>query len=313
MNKRALLAVTLVVALSVASIGTADAKRIGGGRSFGAQRATPAAPAKAASAPSAAAPGAATDPVMPRSASAAPAAAAAAIPARTGSRWLAPLAGIAAGLGIAALMSHFGLSESFGNILVLLLLVGGGIFLLRALMGRRLANASPAPANAGGYGDVTPIPSAPRSEPAFVPAFGAPALAVSPAASAWPPGFDADQFARQALVQFRELQAAFDRSDRATLAAVMTPALYAEVVQPLAAGRLSGLRIGSVFPSLAAEVVDVTTEDAQHWVSVRFHGTVREDGAQVDEPLDEQWNLVKPVDDSSGWLLAGIQQTLAAA
>ena len=45
-------------------------------------------------------------------AKAAPAAAAAAAPARTGmSRWLGPVAGIAAGLGLAALASHLGIAE----------------------------------------------------------------------------------------------------------------------------------------------------------------------------------------------------------
>jgi predicted lipid-binding transport protein (Tim44 family) len=55
-----------------------------------------------------------------------------------------------------------------------------------------------------------------------------------------------------------------------------------------------------------AEIVDVATEGSKHWVSVRFAGTAREGGAL--EPFDEVWNLVKPVDGSSGWLIAGIQQ-----
>ena len=28
----------------------------------------------------------------------------------------------------------------------------------------------------------------------------------------------------------------------------------------------------------------------------------------MNEPFDEVWNLVKPVDGSTGWLVAGIQQ-----
>ena len=46
-----------------------------------------------------------------------------------------------------------------------------------------------------------------------------------------------------------------------------------------------------------------------HWASVRFTGLTREDGAPQPTPLDEVWNLSKPVDGSSGWLLAGIRQT----
>ncbi len=44
-------------------------------------------------------------------------------------------------------------------------------------------------------------------------------------------------------------------------------------------------------------------------MSVRFTGLLREDGTVLPKDFDEVWNLVKPVDDSSGWLLAGIQQT----
>jgi predicted lipid-binding transport protein (Tim44 family) len=42
---------------------------------------------------------------------------------------------------------------------------------------------------------------------------------------------------------------------------------------------------------------------------VRYTGVVREDGEANPKPIDEVWNLTKPVDGSSGWLLAGIQQT----
>ena len=42
--------------------------------------------------------------------------------------------------------------------------------------------------------------------------------------------------------------------------------------------------------------------------SVRFHGTLREDGNPTAQPFEELWHLVKPVNGSSGWLLAGIQQ-----
>src|SRR3546814_982202 len=40
------------------------------------------------------------------------------------SRWLGPIAGIAAGLGIAALLSHLGLSGAFAEFLSSMLLIG---------------------------------------------------------------------------------------------------------------------------------------------------------------------------------------------
>jgi predicted lipid-binding transport protein (Tim44 family) len=41
---------------------------------------------------------------------------------------------------------------------------------------------------------------------------------------------------------------------------------------------------------------------------VRFSGTVSEGRVTAPEGFSEVWNLVKPADGSSGWLLAGIQQ-----
>ena len=52
-------------------------------------------------------------------------------------RWLGPIAGLAAGLGIAALMSHFGFGGAMGEMMGSLLLIGGlvfaGLFLYRLL------------------------------------------------------------------------------------------------------------------------------------------------------------------------------------
>ena len=42
---------------------------------------------------------------------------------------------------------------------------------------------------------------------------------------------------------------------------------------------------------------------------MHFQGMLREDGAVLPKPFDEIWNLVKPVDGKTGWLLAGIRQT----
>ena len=60
--------------------------------------------------------------------------------------------------------------------------------------------------------------------------------------------------------------------------------------------------------TLAAEVLEVTTEDDRYWASVRFSGTLREGAGAVPTAFDEVWNLSKPIDGKTGWLLAGIQQ-----
>ncbi|MEO8974652.1 MAG: Tim44-like domain-containing protein, partial [Casimicrobiaceae bacterium] len=113
----------------------------------------------------------------------------------------------------------------------------------------------------------------------------------------------------QALQQFRAVQRAYDNGDTAALADVMTPELYTETVSEL---RSRGLHVATVFDTLDADVLDVTTEADLYWVSVRFHGMSREDGASAAQAFDEAWNLCKPVDGSSGWLVAGIQQSVDA-
>jgi len=284
----------LALALAVAALavvvaaGDADAKRLGGGRSFGAQRQSVAPPAGPT--------GPAANPVMPAQpgTSAAKPVAPAASPPAGGSRWLGPIAGIAAGLGLAALLAHFGLPEGFASVLLLGLVAFGAVLLFRALVARRM----PAPAG---------MPSGPRAdapsrvEPVLVP----PANAAARPASAVPAGFDTERFLREAKTQFRRLQAAWDAGDRATLADVMTREMAADILSELDARRTHE---PTELLSLDAALLEVTTEAGAHWASVRFTGLVREDGAPQPVPLDEVWNLTKPVDGSSGWVLAGIRQ-----
>src|SRR5665213_1451766 len=270
-----------LVAIALLAATDAGAARFGGGRSFGAQRPSIAAPRAAPAAPATANSfaGPAANPVMPRTpasvAGATPAAGVRA-PAATGSRWLGPLAGIAAGIGLATLMSHFGMSGSFSGVLLLLLLVAGGVMLVRTVMMRRRSAAR------------TRTPANP---------------------SHWPAGFDAERFARQALQQFRAVQRAYDNGDTAALADVMTPELYTETVSDL---RARGIHVPTVFETLDADVLDVATEADLYWVSVRFYGLSGEGGAATAQKFDEVWNLSKPVDGSSGWLVAGIQQPAVA-
>ena len=132
MKRTSILLLAAFAALTLTLSDLADAARMGGGRSFGAQRqsVTPSKPAPPAAAP---ANSAAAQPATP-AAGTAPAPAAAPSGA---SRWLGPIAGIAAGLGLAALLSHFGLSEGFGSLLLVALVIFAGVFLVRMLMRRR--------------------------------------------------------------------------------------------------------------------------------------------------------------------------------
>jgi len=305
------LVLAALAALTVAVSEPVDAKRLGGGSSLGAQRpsVTPRTPSSPSATPTQ--PGAASQPVMPAQPGAtlpARPASAAAAPQPSGmSRWLGPVAGIAAGLGLAALLSHFGLPEGLGSFLVLALLVIGAVILVRMVLARRAA-AHPA-MQYSGPADVRTAPAtfdapawggAKRQEPVM------PASEPAPTTKPLPPGFDAPGFASHAKTQFERLQAAYDAGDRQALSEVMTPEMFAEVSRQLAA------RVDhhpTEIMSLNAGVLEVATEGRQHWASVRYTGLLREDGDATPKPIDEVWNLTKPVDGSTGWLLAGIQQT----
>ena len=58
-----------------------------------------------------------------------------------------------------------------------------------------------------------------------------------------------------------------------------------------------------------AEVADFSDEAERQVVSVRFHGLIREEEGGEASAFNEIWHLVKPLDGSREWAIAGIQQT----
>jgi predicted lipid-binding transport protein (Tim44 family) len=253
----------------------AEARRLGGSKSFGMQRT---APAKQQAAPTA----------QPKQSTAAPAQAA---PQKRS--WMGPIAGLAAGLGLAALFSHLGMGEEMASFLMLALLAMAAFMLLRFFMRRN------APAPAMQYAGM-PNPGAPA-------AFGqTPGSLGSRSAGAFPPGFDADAFAREAKLNFIRLQAAFDAGNLDDLRAFTSPEVFAEIRMQLAE-RGDGTQTTDVV-NINAEILEAADEGNHHVVSVRFTGLVREAADQGTTPLDEIWHLTKPASGQGGWVIAGIQQ-----
>src|SRR5437879_12509981 len=113
MKRTSILLLAACAALTLTLSDLADAARMGGGRSFGAQRqsVTPSKPAPPAAAP---ANSAAAQPATP----AAGTAPAPAVAPSGASRWLGPIPRIAAGLRLAALLSHFGLPDWLRHLLL---------------------------------------------------------------------------------------------------------------------------------------------------------------------------------------------------
>lgn len=309
----------LVVALAGAGAlapDIADARRLGGGGSAGLKR--QAAPPPQQSAPQQAAPqqqapaqqAVPAQQAAPTTAAAAPKAGAAAAAAAPRRSWLGPIAGLAAGLGIAALLSHLGLGAAFAEFLTLLLLVIVAFVGVRWLL-RRFApaagagHASQRVQFAGAPGSAGPL----RFEPqAGVGAASGDAPAASAATADGLPGdFDRTGFERIAKLIFIRMQAANDAGDVQDLRRFTTPQMYAEVQLELQqrAGRPQRTDV----VQLDAEVQDrAAEEDGQQVVSVRFHGLIREEQDGAAAPFDEVWHFVRPLDGSREWAIAGIAQ-----
>jgi predicted lipid-binding transport protein (Tim44 family) len=103
---------------------------------------------------------------------------------------MGPIAGLAAGLGLAALMSHLGMGEAFANFLMLALLAVAAVFLIAFLMRRfgRGARQEPALATAGASASSSPAGWSPANEPAAPqPATSEPAAATATQRSAFTP------------------------------------------------------------------------------------------------------------------------------
>jgi predicted lipid-binding transport protein (Tim44 family) len=312
--KRILLSIVMVLAGAVAMAPDVDAKRLGGGGSSGMKRDIPTRTTPD-STPAQQAPKQAT--AQPAQQNAAPAAPAAAAPKRS---WLGPIAGLAAGLGLAALMSHLGLGEEFANILMLMLLAVVAFFVVRWLLrrfgpklaggdtaGMRLAGAGAGP-TAPATHDLTARSSLSAGDMTQPSAAGAtPVAGTAAPATNVPPGFDSAGFERIAKLIFIRMQAANDAADVQDLRRFTTPEMFAAVQLDLQDRRSAAQQTDVV--QLDAQVIDVSEEDAQQIVSVRFHGLIREQTDAAAEPFDEVWHLVRPVDGSREWAIAGIAQT----
>ncbi|KON81338.1 Tim44-like domain-containing protein [Azoarcus sp. PA01] len=275
-----LFAVVLSVGLTLPD---AEAKRLGGGKSFGAQRdATTQAPA----AP------------MARSADTAPNAAATAGQAAKKSSWMGPLAGLAAGLGLAALASHLGMGEGLANILMIALLALAAFAVFRLVMRKRSTAPAIQYAAAGAGGGTVAMPAQ---------ASGVAAAAAPSGAGMLPAGFDEGAFVRQAKLNFVRLQAANDARNLDDLREFVTPEMFAELQMQIQERGDAVQRTEVV--DLHAEVVGYAEEAQRHLVSVRFHGLIREEAGAAPVEFDERWHLAKALDGSCGWVVAGIQQS----
>jgi len=262
---------------AVVLAGDAEAKRLGGGRSVGAQRSV--------SPP-------ASSPSQSQAPQTAPAPQQQQQPGGIG-RWLGPILG---GLAIGGLLGWLFGGNGLGGLLLLALLVFAAVMVFRALARRGQAQAKPVQFAGMGRGAAevhAPLPAMAES-----PAPGAAILAKHNI----PAGFDVSGFERGAKLNFIKLQAANDAGNLEELRELTTQEMFDELSRDARSGNHTDV------VSLNADLLEVVTEADKHWASVRFSGAVREAPGAPAEDFQEVWNLVKPTNGASGWLLAGIQQ-----
>lgn len=283
---RLALSLLLLIFVAVTFSTDAHARRLGGGGSFGMKRNIHRpAPQK-------------TPPRQQAAPQAKPANAASA-PQRSG--WLGPIAGIAAGIGLAALFSHLGLGEELASLVVFGLLIFGALLLFRRLNG----SARQMPADLQAAGNTTTLPpSALAPEPIM-----SDDVALAPGASPIPAiadDFDEEAFIRHAKVQFIRLQAANDQGNLADIQQFTTPEVFAEIKMQFEERGQAAQRTDII--ELYCEMLDLVEDDNACIASIHFHGNLREAPASPARPFSEAWHLSKAKSGHSGWLLAGIEQ-----
>lgn len=311
-------ALAICVALVTTSMDADAARRFGGGSSFG--RSAPTLTQKAA--PSAT-PKLSQQQGAKTQQAAKPATNAAA--AKPASPWRGMLMGAAAALGIAGLMSALGLSEGFTQALMMVLMAVAAFFVLRMVLGLFLARKMH-PAGVGAHADAgtrhngmnefrrqEPEPqAAARQTTSDSPATVGSVMDMfsngkdQPVQDALsiPQGFDTQGFESVARENFVKLQRAWDTGNVVEISDFTTNDLFITVTHQLR--ERGAVAQKSEIINLDAKFLGLVQDGDEYVAVVEFNGAMKISGEF--EQVAERWVLVRPVNESAGWLLAGIEQ-----
>lgn len=304
-----------VMALSFGLAATsADAARLGGGKSTGKQSSNvtqreAAKPATPATPPTAAAP--AVAPKKP---------------------WGAMLGGLAAGLGLAWLASSLGLGGAMANIMMFALLALVAVvvigFVMRKMKGGNAGQGQSPFAMQGAGNAATPRSYSPenvgndasarpweRSNMAFdankTAATGSLIGSGLSGPQSWgvPADFDGEGFLKACKANFMTLQEAWDKSDINSLRSMMTDDMLGEIKTQLAEREShTGAGVNKTeVQMLDAKLLGIEELPDVYMASVEFSGMIREDASAGASPFREVWNMTKPRSATGGWLVAGVQ------
>ena len=124
-----------------------------------------------------------------------------------------------------------------------------------------------------------------------------------------PAGFDAEGFLKASKANFVTLQDAWDRSDIQSLRAMMTDDMLEQIKAQLAdrESHTGGVTNRTEVVMLNAQLLGIEELSDTYMASVEFSGLIREDASAGASPFREVWNMTKPRNGGSGWLVAGVQ------
>lgn len=274
------LSIFMALCISLTFALDAHAKRFGGGKSFGSapSHQTRQAPQQTQAAPSQAG----------KQAAAAPSGA---------SRWLGPLAGLAAG----GLLASMFMGDGFEGIQFMDILIFGLIafLLFRFLAARRRQQQ---PAMAGHAPMQREMPQQPATS-----IFGGSAAPVAAApvinAPAW---FNEQNFVAAAREHFLSLQQHWDANEMDKIAEFVTPQLLGFLKQERA-------EIGDAYQStyiddLQVQLDGVDDNAEKTTATLTFSGVAKTSRFDQGEPFSESWRMERVQGENQPWLVAGIRQ-----
>lgn len=274
------IALAMCLSLGLTMSFDAEAKRMGGGKSFG-------------SAPSHQARQAPTQQTTtPATAGRQPAAASGA------SRWLGPLAGLAAG----GLLASMFMGDGFEGLQIMDMLIFGLIaFLLFRFLAARRRQAQPVAAGGVPYQREMPTQAAPSS------IFGgsSAAAAIKPVINV-PAWFNEQSFVSAGREHFLSLQQHWDANEMDKIAEFVTP----QLLEFLSRERAD---LGDGFQSTYVDNLDVQLDGVDDLsdktvATLTFTGVAKTSRFDQGEVFSESWRMERAVGDNQPWLVAGIRQ-----
>jgi predicted lipid-binding transport protein (Tim44 family) len=285
------LASMMIAVTAMSMVAEATARPLGGNRSIGRQS-----PTVARQAPSAA-----PAPAAQRAGAPAPTPA---TPPKPSVPWKGILGGALLGFGMASLFSHMGMGGAMAGMLSSILMIG--LLVMAGLFVYRMFKRKDAPATTG-FSGFNQQPAPAGGAPAFQPQAPQQSANAAPATPWGVPGdFDKEGFLRHAKSSFIRMQAAWDKADTNDLREFTTPEVFAELkMQIQERGQAADF---TDVVTIDAELLGIETIGDDYLASVKFVGMIKSAPTAAAEPFAEVWNMAKPLNGSTGWVLAGIQQ-----